>query len=280
MNRKIYNDEKFYQKKQYIKIRNLFSERKYNSVIKEATNYLDIYPNDKNIRFMRAKSYRFLEIFDNAINDLKYNLQDKDDTYSLTELYFIYYYLNMYKEAMDLLPLLYEKRCINAYSVSISELVMKKQLGIDIRLRKDVNCDYIRTQIFNYSSYMALNHIQENHINTEEHSCFNKDIDLNYLFKTVREEVKNSKKVNTEEVLEIHYFGVSNIGYINNNICNFIKVVVIPNTNNVINIYPIFAVNCDYTSNLNCDYSKLFKKEEKVKSLSQIDKFNKRYRKV
>ena len=78
-------------------------------------------------------------------------------------------------------------------------------------------------------------------------------------------------------MLEIYYFGVSNIGYINNINCNFIKVVVIPNTNNIISMYPTNEVDYNYISNLNIDYDKLFERNNKVKTISRIDKFNKRY---
>ena len=58
--------------------------------------------------------------------------------------------------------------------------------------------------------------------------------------------------------------------------CNYLRVVVVPNTNDIITIYPTTTAPKDYITNINIDYSKLFKEEEKVKKLSQIDKFNKK----
>lgn len=263
-----------------LSIRKLFKERKYSEVIKLASIYLESFPNDQIIRFMRAKSYRSLCKFDEAIEDLKYNLSVKYNEHSLTELYFLYYYLNRYQEAIELLPLVYKTRCINAYSVSISELVMKKELGIDVKVSKGDKCDYIRSQIFNYSTTSALTHIQ-GHIPTETEdfskSYFNKDVDLEYLFKVVRENINSSKKYNTEETLELHHFAIPNVGYQGNNICNFIKVVVIPNTNKIITMYPVVSVDYDCLIDIDCD--KLFKREpQRVKKISQIDKFNARYK--
>jgi len=283
MNNKLANDKKFYQKKLYIKVRELFVNKKYNSLIKEATNYLELFPNDVNVRFMRAKTYRKLEMFDEAINDLKYNLALDDNSHSITELYFIYYHLNKYEEAIELLPDIYSKRCINAYSVSISELVMKLQLGIEIKVKKDAKCDYIRSQIFNYSTTASLSHIQQSHITeiAENTSSFNEGINLDYLFNLIRNNLKIGKKANVDEMLEIYYFGISNIGQFNNESCNFVKVVVIPNTDNIITIYPTNSVDVNYISMIDVDYNKLFnKKEEKVKRLSQIDKFNSRLKRV
>lgn len=262
-------------------IKNLFKNKKYSQVIKLASKYLKILPNSQIIRFMRAKSYRNLCEFDKAIEDLKYNLSLEYSDHSLCELYFLYYYLNMYQEAIELLPIIYKTRCINAYSVSISELVMKIQLGIDIKVKKGDNCDYIKSQIFNYSTTMALEHIQ-NHIQAEEDeplkSYFNKNINLDYLFKTVRISIDNSKKLNKDDILEVHNFAIFNIGYQGNDICNSIKVVVVPNTNKIITMYPICDVDYNNITEINIDYDKLFKREpNKVKKISQIDKFNAKY---
>lgn len=279
-------EERNYKKNEYIKIKSLYVNKKYKALQKEATKYLEKFPDDINVRFMRAKTFRYLNLFDEAINDLKYNLSFGYDCHSLTELYYIYYYLNMYNEALELLPSIYENKCINAYSASITELVMKKTLGMNMKIKKGANCDYIRYQILNYDKSIALEHINQ-HINENINSmdnmksCFSNNVDIEYLFELVRQNIDNSKKVNTEEILEIHYFAVNNIGYINEFPCNFIKVIVIPNTNNIINMYPTIDADYNYISNLDCDYSKLFKSNnEKVKSNSQIEKFNKKYKRV
>lgn len=278
MSRKLTVQDRFYQKETYIKIRDLFKGGKNKSVIKKATEYLDLFPDDIQVRFMRSKCYRNLEMFDEAIKDLKYNLTLELNQHSLASLYFIYYYLNRYEEAINLLPLIYETRCINAYSVSISELVMKKQLGMEIKVKDSVYNDYIKRQILNYSEKESFNKVsrRENE-NIKNVSAFNENINLKYLFDVVKNSIKESKKVNKEEMLEIYYFGVSNIGYIDNTNCNFIKVVVIPNTNNIISMYPTNEVDFNYISNINVDYDKLVEKNNKVKTISRIDKFNKRY---
>lgn len=270
--------EKQIQKDFYFRIKNLYLNKKYSTFEKEATKYLDRYPSDINLRFMRARAYRKLGKFNEAIQDLNYILKLGYNDHAILELYFIYYYLNMYKEALELLPLIYEKRPINAYSVSISETVMKKELGMEIKLKKGARCDYIRGQILNYSTEEAINHLNKHINSTEENiSCFNEGIDIKYLFDIVRQNIDSSKKVNTEEIMEIHYFGIGNIGISNNTPCNFIKVVVIPNTNNIISMYPTNNVDYNYVSNIEVDYDKLFKRDNKVKTMSRIDKFNKKY---
>lgn len=278
--------ERNYIKNIYLRAKELYSAKKYDIFVKESAKYLEIAPKDINMRFMRAKALRLLNRFEESIKELKFVLNLECDSYALAELYYIYYYLNMYNEAIELLPVIYKTKCINSYSVSISEMIMKKQLGMDIRAKKGDKCAYIRSQIFSYSTSSALDHIKSHLDETQDSSSsFNKDINLEYLFEVVRKNIKNSKKVNKEEILEIHYFGISNVGYYNDDICNFIKVVVIPNTDNIISMYPILNTDYSYKSdcplNLDCDYEKLFNKpKSNVKNLSRIDKFNNKFKRV
>ena len=271
----------------YDRVINLYKDRKYTSFIHEATLYLNIRRKDNNMLLYRAKAYRKVKQFDYAIEDLKTILNDGYDRKAIVELYYIYYYLNMYDEAIKLLPILYEKRPINAYSIAISELVMKIQLKIDVKTKKGDKCDYIKTQIFQYSTILALEHIQSDHgyskdkSSESQSSSFSNNVNIKYLFDVVRNQVKDSEKANRDDVLEVHYFTVPNIGYYNNELCNYLKVIVIPNTDHVISMYPINDLGFESSYNLEYDYETLFNIEKnKVKNLSQIEKFNRRYRRV
>ena len=266
----------------YSRLKDLYFNRRYIEFIKGSTKYLQKYPHESNLRFMRAKAYRALKQYSLAIYDLKYLLiNDSQNKYALVELFFLHYYLNNYKEALKLLPLLYEKQWINPMSLSIAEQVMKKQLGIEIKLKKNSNIDYIRSQIFNYSDSLALLHCEGHFSNNqykESFSCFKDNINLKYLFNTVRKSIVNENKTDTNEVLETHYFAINNVGYYCDDICNFLKVVVVPNTDNIITMYPVNKVSFAEPQLLDVDYEKLFNTNEKVKQKSRIDKFNERYK--
>lgn len=266
-------NEKNFLRLKAIKIKDLYVNKKYDSVIKESTSYLDIKPNEINIRFMRAKAYRFKEMFKEALEDLKYILKSNENAHSIVELYFIYYFLNMYQEALELLPELYKNKYIKPASLAISEAVMKKKLGIPFKTKGS----YVINQINNFDKEFTIRHVVENHQGEiEGKSKFHNNVDINYLFDVVTENLKNSKKANMDEMLEIHYFAISNIG-IYNNVCNFVKVVVIPNTTNIISIYPVDGVCDSKFINLEYDRSKLFKENNKVKKISRIDKFKQKY---
>ena len=82
------------------------------------------------------------------------------------------------------------------------------------------------------------------HITNEEnesddtHSKYKENTDLKYLIRCVKEGLKTSKKANVEDIFEIHYFYVPNIGVYKNEMCNFLKVLIVPNTSNIITMYP------------------------------------------
>ena len=79
--------------------------------------------------------------------------------------------------------------------------------------------------------------------------------------------------------MEIHYFAIPNVGYNEGIKCNYIKVVVVPNTNNILTMYPIDTTDTNLAIQLNIDFSTIFNKtEEKVKMMSRIDKFNMKYK--
>ena len=265
----------------YNKFKKLYMGKKYNTFEREATKYLKIYPNDIKMRFMRAKTYRKLNCFEEAIKDLKYILDLEVNEHALTELFYILYYLNMYEDALKLLPLIYKRECIKESSLAIAEVIMKKSLGMDTSNINRENCDYIMSQTLEYRLDEAFDHIKEfSNEKDKNHSYYSKNINLDYLFYIVKNNLNSENKVNTIELLEIHYIGISNVGYYNNTPCNFIKVITIPNTTNILTIYPTNDVDIDFVYNIEFDHDKLFNREEKTKKLSQIDKFNSKYKRV
>ena len=73
-------------------------------------------------------------------------------------------------------------------------------------------------------------------------------------------------KLQKIELVDIYYLDYENIGYaMTGEQANKLKVVVIPNTKQIINMYPIY------------DDKNKIEEKPKVKRLSQIEKFNKKY---
>jgi len=271
----------------YFLVINLYKNRRYKEVIDKVNKYLTLdFENDNykfNMRFMKAKSLRCLGKFDEAITELvELNILQSKNPYVVQELLHIYYFLNRYKEGLGLLPTLYaiENKYMSNHSLSIMELVMRKHLGLPASFKRGTKSDYIKSQIVNYNEELALEHIKSHNrdeYSYHEHSRFNENVDVRYLLYIIKEQLSNSEKINIMDTMEIHYFAVSGIGYDENSICNYIKVVVCPNTNNIIAMYPFAYIEKENIKPLDCDMNKLFTKEEKESSNSRIDKFNRRF---
>jgi len=275
-------EENNYKKNWYIKSRKLFVQKKYKEYIKEAEQYLEKYPNDVFIRFMYAKSLRNENRLEEAVKNLEINLEiDPNDNHSIIELYYLYYFLKRYEEAYQMIPMV-RKTEFNKKSVSIMRLVMRKELGYPCTLFEEEKDNYVKKQIIEYNEKLAYDHIlehtqtDETEENIKEKGIFN-DIDLKYLIEVTKENILNSKKANIEEIMDVYFFGVSNIGCGNQETYNYIKVVVVPNTTNIISIYPTNVISEKDAKPLNCDYDKLFKRDNKVKTISRIDKFKEKY---
>ena len=275
---------KYYE--MYNRIMKLYSGRRYKEFIRSADKFLKLDLKNgnyiHNIKFLKSKALRYLGYFDEAILELReLRNMENDDSCSTLELYYIYYFLNRYEEALELLPRLYleEKKPIHNHTLLITELVMKKHLGLPIRLKNGTRSDYIKDQILNYSYDRALEHIECHKYMDEtnsDHSCFYENVDVGYLMECVKANIKHHEKVNQIDALEIHCFSVFGIGYDQNNMCNYLKVVVCPNTTNIITMYPFAHVEGENFLPLECDMDKLFKKDLKEKTISRIDRFNKR----
>ena len=265
----------------------LYNSRQYSLVINKIDKILlagvKNYNYKCNFRYIRAMSLRYLERFDESIAELEDLCKlVKNNPFYTTELFFTYYYLGKYTEAFQMLPELYliEGKKLSNHSIFIMELVIRKNLGLSTNYKSDTKCDYLKKQITNYDEKLALQHITS-HTHDEDshhiHSIFNESIDIEYLMQCVKINLQNSKKVNANDVLESHYFAVPRIGYDENNICNYLKVVVCPDTHDIITMYPYAYATGDNIPIIECDIDKLFKRKNKENIISRIDKFNRKF---
>lgn len=269
-------------------IYHLYYDRKYEIVIKLATKFLSENKYNQVVRYYRAMSYKAIGDFENAIIDLKYNISInnsvKKHDKSYISLYFIYYKLGMYKEAYELLPILNKIRTPEYYNkhIKISEIIINNKLGIDFNTNSKY--EYLQSQILNYNDSSVLKHIKLHCSNTlkENKSLFESNVNIEYLYEFLNINLSKYEVSNIENSLDIYFFSIARIGfdYKNNTYCNVLKVLAIPQTSNIVNMYPIWNEPPFFSaiSVLDIDYDKLFNREKpKVKVMSQIDKFNKRY---
>ena len=91
----------------YTRLVNLYKTGKYSNFLKASEKFMSYCDNGKKILLMRAKAYRELEMYNEALNELSKAIKYKDNEYAMLELYLLYYHLNMYNKALELLPMLY-----------------------------------------------------------------------------------------------------------------------------------------------------------------------------
>lgn len=264
----------------YHRLKHSYFDKKYDRFVKEATKYLS-YRENHWIRLKRAEVNIILKNYSEAESDLKLYLNDKSVKkikYALMDLFNLYFIQGRYKEALKLLPYVKRIDVSDKFQFILVELIMKKSLGIPVET-SDYRYKYTYSQVLDYSDEKALEHIKS-HLNEDDkyHSVFNEKIDLKYLFDKVKENLCTSKKDIGKSMIDVYYFGISNVGYTLGQIDNYVKVIVIPNTYNIVTLYPTFEANSDTLNYLDIDYNKLFQREEpKQKVKSRIDKFNEKY---
>lgn len=262
----------------FSEIRSLYLNSKYKKVISLANDFLKTNYNDTGVRNMLAKSYRYLGMYNEAKLELKKNLEINIlDEESLKDLFFLFYFLGEYRNVEKMLPIIEKRGCIHPDSIDIIKLVVNKSLG------KEYNTEgtgYVTKQIINYDYDLAVDHIEYRHANElDEKSYFDSKLNVRNLIDCIRQDIKKENRANIEEILDVYYYCIPNIGYDGGELCSYVKVLVIPSTSDIINMYPAKTIKGNKYQILNCDYDLLFYKD-KVKSMSQIEKFNKRFNRV
>lgn len=120
---------------------------------------------------------------------------------------------------------------------------------------------------YDYSYETLLNHISKVHEGNGQTSFFSPEIDLSSLVLESAEMIKKQKP-SVNYTMDIYRINYDNVGYVNNRLVNQCEIVVVPNTDKIITIYP-----CYYADPVNkCESKKGIQKQK-----SRIDKFNQKY---
>lgn len=264
------------------RMRIAYKHRNKEQVLKIGDMILEKYPNDVEVLFLQAKTYRFLNDFDNVLKNLERIISsgEKLPNDFWSELYSTYYHLNRYEEALKLVPKLRHLKLMPDYFLSVSELIMTNALGKRANEETLRRHQYISSQILDYSDEKLYKHVTKHMVFEEKgKTTFNKNIDIDYLIEKVKENVAKTERTVSNEILDIYYFYVRNIGYAEQSDCNMIKVIVLPNTKKIINIYPVDHAECKDIPVLECNQDILFRtyKSKQLKPSNMVEKFNKRY---
>ena len=162
------------------------------------------------------------------------------------------------------------------FNVTNIDIFLKYKLGITSEFNYE-NVYYLK-QVFLYSKEDAINHISQHLDENEEkigQSIYCKDIDVEKLYDYALEKIKNLQPL--QESMNDRYIIRCNriVGMtMDKQPTDTIKIIVVPNTKDIITMYPIAAINNKIEIENNYTSSK-----QKVRE-SQIDKFNRRYAKI
>ena len=108
---------------------------------------------------------------------------------------------------------------------------------------------------------------------SNENATFNVGFPINDVINEVKKYIPSDKKYGSDLFSEMYYFKYDNCGHTQEGIVDYFKVVCFSNNHNMITIYPIIGnENLPYV-----DLNYMQKTEGKVKKISRIELFNKKY---
>ena len=218
-------------------------------------------------------SYKYLAKIAYANNDLKLEQKCYEDminlkNYEMGKLYIIEFYIrnNNYEKAIQYFNSINFDEINSNYS-NIRQL--SAMLGLEIT---DQDREYYTIkQIENYDINLAIEHINRHKNIIDGVGYFNEDVNIEELLLDVTAKIKN-KRANYNDTLSHYILKYPNVGKYDNISIDYVEVVSIPNTNNVITMYPVASDNIFATN--------YYKEKVKVKTLnrkSQMEKFYERY---
>lgn len=278
-----------FDSKEFSKIIEIYKEGKYIKALKFIRQYMIKYPNDPWVMPL----YVNLLILTEQLEEAKYYLENFSINHGRNFKFFlISWFKRDYKKAYEFLL-----KFIDEYKTSelLSEEV-KKNFNIQkLYLEKKLNCldseidfykmDYKELQIIEYSEKKAIEHIINRHTvvkkNILPYNVFEKEIDVKQLFFQVKELLMDDLLLYNDLVFDIYYFKYPlsiNVTEKPGTNYKYLKVITILDTKNIITMYPVFSQNRVLKVNSLEKAEDNLSLKTKTKTLSQIEKFNQKYK--
>lgn len=144
-----------------------------------------------------------------------------------------------------------------------------------------VPLSYRFMQVSNYSEELFFDHIKSHlqaynkDMPNQSPVVFTEDFPIKEVLKEIKKYIPSDKKLCTGLFENIYYFKFNNCGRVNTKMVNTFAVICFHNTNQFITMYPV--IDNDNLPFVDLNYLVENKEKDKVKTISQIDKFKKRY---
>ena len=182
----------------------------------------------------------------------KYFLQlyNEKDEYAMLQLLFLDIKENDLLNAQQLLDQI-SLKCFSSFQYRNIKIYLNYKLGLikdsDIEFK-----NYFVQQLFNYNIGLTLEHIK-NHLDENDnkrlHTIFNNNVNLRDLFYEVQEKIC---EVNPIEYCFVEKYIVccnEDISTINGEKTRYVRVITLPNSKNIITMYPINVINKQLNNN-------------------------------
>ncbi len=157
----------------------------------------------------------------------------------------------------------------------------KNKLGLLEKTTTERNSyHYYYRQVIEYQESDFLYHAKKHcnnciSNNSEDESEFTADFPIEEVISEVKKNFFPEKRLYHGFTDNVYVFRYDGCGTYNNGVINYFKVITFNNTKDLITMYP--SVNCENLPYVDLNYMRKAKDNVKVKRLSQIDKFNKRF---
>ena len=223
--------------------------------IAKANELLDHYDNDEKEYYMgdlALKTFRY----EDAINHFTKYLESNDDYHNEKAFYKIIvakFRLGLYEEVLDLIEKFSSENMTLMQDVKRMKFYSKNVLGQEIYPES-----YVGKQIINYSEKEAVAHVFYRHVLNKG---FKDGVDLKKLFVDVKD-MLNKDKLCVVSAFDVYRLDINNLGDDKNKTYNTLEVICLPNTSNILTMYPN---TCSNIENDELDINNNdFKKEKKV----------------
>lgn len=162
--------------------------------------------------------------------------EDDKDEYAYRSLAIMEFKAGNYLEALKIINNeLKKKRLVDDKLI----LALSKELNVFFdKDYSDISLVYRNKQILNYDEERAIEHIIDRHFNGINKSNFNKDLDPYQLFMEAKSMLARENKLKSLSFNDIYIIPYSNIGEYGE---EYLKVVTLPNSKNIITMYPLIT---------------------------------------
>lgn len=271
---------KYYHEGNFKRILKLISDNYFNNALVELDKYLETYPNDVCAHAYYAELLIRMGNFEEAESIL--NNIDVDTVYNKTILdYIIMLKVKLYsciKEYQKAYELFSENIAVfkTRFGADRTDLFFRRKLNL-LTVSDLGNTGYLVSQLVNYSEENCLDHLVKHLYNIDnDNSCqFVETFPLKEFYYQMREmlPLDGENKVYNSIIDNSYVFKYEHNGKVDGKWVDYIQVVTIGGSNDIITMYP-------YENRERIPAIDLTPKVEelpKVKRMSQIDKFNQRY---